>query len=163
MDGNGACSSRSFLDRFEGRTDPLSSSLSLSLSLTGNARPTTAQTAAKEVRFGVDGRAQMLMGVDKLADAVQVRLFVIRLPCVCTDGGWWRPTARSLLLIASPPIRVGASIHFYAGDAGPQGAERHHRPALRRAQDHQGRRDGRQEHRVQGAVRGSVAMSIDID
>lgn len=26
------------------------------------------------MRFGVDGRAQMLMGVDKLADAVQVRL-----------------------------------------------------------------------------------------
>jgi hypothetical protein len=33
----------------------------------------TNKTAAKEVRFGVDGRAQMLMGVDKLADAVQVR------------------------------------------------------------------------------------------
>jgi len=86
MDGNGACSSRSFLDRFEGRIDPLSSSLSISLSLTGSARPTTAQTAAKEVRFGVDGRAQMLMGVDKLADAVQVRLFVILLPCVYR---WW--------------------------------------------------------------------------
>jgi hypothetical protein len=25
------------------------------------------------VRFGVDGRSQMLLGVDKLADAVQVR------------------------------------------------------------------------------------------
>ena len=33
-------------------------------------------TAAKEVRFGVDGRAQMLMGVDKLADAVQVRRLI---------------------------------------------------------------------------------------
>lgn len=36
-------------------------------------RSTHPHTAAKEVRFGVDGRAQMLMGVDKLADAVQVR------------------------------------------------------------------------------------------
>lgn len=33
-----------------------------------------AAAAAKEVRFGVDARAQMLMGVDKLADAVQVTL-----------------------------------------------------------------------------------------
>ena len=29
-------------------------------------------TAGKDVRFGVEGRAQMLLGVDKLADAVQV-------------------------------------------------------------------------------------------
>lgn len=30
-------------------------------------------STGKEVRFGVDGRSQMLLGVDKLADAVQVR------------------------------------------------------------------------------------------
>lgn len=29
--------------------------------------------AAKEIKFGVDGRAAMLTGVDTLADAVQVR------------------------------------------------------------------------------------------
>ena len=28
---------------------------------------------AKEIKFGVDGRAAMLKGVDTLADAVQVR------------------------------------------------------------------------------------------
>lgn len=29
---------------------------------------------AKEIKFGVDGRAAMLKGVDTLADAVQVRV-----------------------------------------------------------------------------------------
>ncbi len=30
--------------------------------------------SGKEIRFGVEGRAAMLRGVDLLADAVQVRL-----------------------------------------------------------------------------------------
>lgn len=34
---------------------------------------------AKEIKFGVEGRAAMLRGVDVLADAVQVREFYI--PC----------------------------------------------------------------------------------
>ena len=36
-------------------------------------RTTVRNMSGKEVRFGVDARALMLQGVDKLADAVQVR------------------------------------------------------------------------------------------
>ena len=35
---------------------------------------TRGMAAGKEIRFGVEGRAAMLRGVDLLADAVQVRL-----------------------------------------------------------------------------------------
>ena len=63
--------------------------------------------AAKEVRFGVDCRAGVLAGVNRLADAVQVTL-------------------------------------------GPKGRNVAHRAAVRRPQDHQGRRVRRQSHRVQG-------------
>jgi chaperonin GroEL len=36
----------------------------------------TRRGFAKEIKFGVEGRAAMLRGVDVLADAVQVRLQV---------------------------------------------------------------------------------------
>lgn len=36
-------------------------------------RPTARMMSGKEIKFGVDGRAAMLRGVDLLADAVQVR------------------------------------------------------------------------------------------
>jgi len=36
-------------------------------------RTTVRNMSGKDVRFGVDARALMLQGVDKLADAVQVR------------------------------------------------------------------------------------------
>lgn len=36
---------------------------------------TRGMAAGKEIRFGVEGRAAMLRGVDMLADAVQVRHF----------------------------------------------------------------------------------------
>ncbi len=36
-------------------------------------RPAARMMSGKEIKFGVDGRAAMLRGVDLLADAVQVR------------------------------------------------------------------------------------------
>jgi hypothetical protein len=42
---------------------------------------TRSMAAGKEIRFGVEGRAAMLRGVDLLADAVQVRFvfaFILR-------------------------------------------------------------------------------------
>jgi hypothetical protein len=35
--------------------------------------PTRSMATGKEIRFGVEGRAAMLRGVDLMADAVQVR------------------------------------------------------------------------------------------
>lgn len=47
----------------------------------------STRTMAKEIRFGVEGRAAMLRGVDTLADAVQVSekhwLRITLFPC------WW--------------------------------------------------------------------------
>ena len=37
--------------------------------------------AAKDIKFGVEGRAAMLKGVDTLADAVQVRGCNGKFPC----------------------------------------------------------------------------------
>lgn len=37
----------------------------------------------KEIRFGVEGRAAMLRGVDLLADAVQVRLIKTYIYIIC--------------------------------------------------------------------------------
>ena len=45
-------------------------------------RPTARMMSGKEIKFGVEGRAAMLRGVDLLADAVQVRRWN-----VCF--GWW--------------------------------------------------------------------------
>ena len=46
---------------------------------------TTVRTMAsgKEIRFGVEGRAAMLRGVDLLADAVQVSYEVLLLYLIC--------------------------------------------------------------------------------
>lgn len=135
--------------------------------LTPIPQPTTA---AKEVRFGVDGRAQMLMGVDKLADAVQVRLCVyvcVRRVCSGRAGGrgfeaeaGGLPVPSYVVLTWLTPRLPPLYKRTLSGDAGAQGPERHHRPALRRAQDHERRRDGRQEHRVQGAVSQLVASHV---
>ena len=53
-------------------------------------RTTVRNMSGKDVRFGVDARALMLQGVDKLADAVQVR----RAPTPCVLAG--RPLAPQL-------------------------------------------------------------------
>jgi hypothetical protein len=51
---------------------------------------------AKEIKFGVEGRAAMLRGVDVLADAVQVRNREFEIPfarrnptCISLQGGIW--------------------------------------------------------------------------
>jgi len=44
-----------------------------SKALTPLSRVGAVRTMAKDVQFGVEGRAAMLKGVDLLADAVQVR------------------------------------------------------------------------------------------
>jgi chaperonin GroEL len=41
----------------------------------GTANKIISRGFAKEIKFGVDGRAAMLRGVETLADAVQVRVF----------------------------------------------------------------------------------------
>jgi hypothetical protein len=38
------------------------------------AKQARGMATGKDLKFGVDGRASMLLGVDKLADAVQVAL-----------------------------------------------------------------------------------------
>ena len=53
-------------------------------------RTTVRNMSGKDVRFGVDARALMLQGVDKLADAVQVR----RAPTPLCDVWRSRRTAR---------------------------------------------------------------------
>ena len=44
----------------------------LQRSATRSLRPTARMMSGKEIKFGVEGRAAMLRGVDLLADAVQV-------------------------------------------------------------------------------------------
>ena len=44
-------------------------------------RTSVRNMSGKDVRFGVDARALMLQGVDKLADAVQVRRRTPRRTC----------------------------------------------------------------------------------
>ena len=46
----------------------------LQRSASRSLRPTARMMSGKEIKFGVEGRAAMLRGVDLLADAVQVRL-----------------------------------------------------------------------------------------
>ena len=58
---------------------------------------TRSMASGKEIRFGVEGRAAMLKGVDLLADAVQVRLFT----CLSV--------AKSLLV---PPLAYGAADEY---------------------------------------------------
>jgi chaperonin GroEL len=43
------------------------------LASSGNIMTTRSMASGKEIRFGVEGRAAMLRGVDLMADAVQVR------------------------------------------------------------------------------------------
>ena len=57
-----------------------------------SSRRVLSRGFAKEIKFGVEGRAAMLRGVDTLADAVQVRLDVALGPLLRT---WFRVNAES--------------------------------------------------------------------
>ena len=70
-------------------------------------RTSVRNMSGKDVRFGVDARALMLQGVDKLADAVQVRcLPTLRLPAM---GSQHLATSRNASWMC-------------VGDAGAEGA-----------------------------------------
>lgn len=57
-----------------------SASKNVSSKLLGSTR---TMAGGKEIRFGVEGRAAMLRGVDLLADAVQVRLIKTYIYIIC--------------------------------------------------------------------------------
>ena len=69
---------------------------------------------AKEIKFGVEGRAAMLRGVDVLADAVQVRgsrEFKIPLLCSILRGLWYSKESGSFSLSTVRRIFI-FPVHF---------------------------------------------------
>ena len=129
----------------------------------------------KEIRFGVEGRAAMLRGVDLLADAVQVRLmktYVYNMRarsnyCV-SDKGIAMAAAlvayRIAIIITSyaqvfvsifltgvsiihPPTQIALhTTAIYIGNTRPQRTQCNHSPTIRSTQNYQRWRNSRQVH-----------------
>ena len=78
-------------------------------------RTSVRNMSGKDVRFGVDARALMLQGVDKLADAVQVRR---RTPHHTCPGTAARPVVCLGLGIATAATRRGCVVQVTLGPKG---------------------------------------------
>jgi hypothetical protein len=93
----------------------------------GRARvPVRGMASGKDIKYGVDARAQLLIGVDRLAEAVKVTL-----------GPKVPLSPPPSLILSCPLIECGCAC---ADGVFGAGKNSYSRPSLRTAKDHQGRR-----------------------
>jgi hypothetical protein len=105
---------------------------------------------AKEIKFGVDGRAAMLKGVETLADAVQVSGDCVFLLFSVDPLSSRRRVVEFDLICMIPLRRLSPTL----GHTWPKRPKRHYRAGLWSAQDHEGWCNCREINRFRGQVRG---------
>jgi hypothetical protein len=90
--------------------------------------------SGKDVKFGAEARAMMLAGVDKLADAVQVRFlrFLLHPYMLCVLSGTRRVST------ANARATLSFMEFIYSDHPWTQGPQRNPGPTLWCTQDHQG-------------------------